>query len=1076
MMRKSFSFIDYINREWLSPAKIVESFGMDYAGSDAVSKVPLLFQYDEDWAFLSQFPPTMWTLALYWRYNEGLLQASESREQHSRKHVSAIKDWVPQLALLEGGNRHVFTGIPGKGIYVGYNKMFTNFEKPVKLTADYKAGTDYGYRPLANTSKDGPSIRDIDVFAKNPEDVKEYEGRKHHHRSQYKDGTVGMDMSRPERITPEFIDTLPDDDPLLAKVRGKTVEEKKKKLKEEPPHSMAGMPTMSKKTATKMIQTWIRAQGLGLLGGLKVGDNIPDPITGGQLRIVELGPPRSITKYWPSHVGKDDGASWQTPDGQQVGGQPRELSVPIVEREIGPWYTTKDPEDKDENLRKWKPASKIKIPVLLTSTLLPTVPMTPEQKEAFAKRGIGGSGEDEEDEVPSKKRNDAGSGMTTVLNLLNNADLLAPEQMQHLQDNKRDQMHVLARQADKGDFDKKFGDPHSVKYYNVGWTVNKASTGMFPHNLSKEQMKKVIEEYVPENSKKLQHAPKSPCTTIKGDNTHMPGCSGGGLEGEAYEGIVSYMKAALGYKDAPSRGGRVRHDITSAVLQMMELALPDLVRTCAILLALRLNDPTMGIYDPDLGLTNLNPDFINKPESTRTRRVRFASKFARELEQACLIDTSYGTRRTRKKLAAQGKGGRREVSYTNQGEEEDREGNLTGAETGRERADDRERQLAGDDVGGQKHVWKTHEPENIARAGWLVPRFGNFADSYLNSKRNEIATKAGAEFNIASQRAKVAMKRASAIKETYIEEAERELTATVADPAERRRRATEEVDKTFRDRLIKDFPDLYGDLTNSQMQDALNAAKERGKYALGSDEDEQDAEREEEIIAHGGVTRDMMNQLIEQNIDFLNNILKFEEGDIYGVVYDEDQNPSVGIIDGGDEITIEELAKKIKRPEDVNTFLSKGLNLPREAINDYFVKFWMAIAKETLKPVSQEQAILDAQKLGYSPTEAGSPAKKPEDAQQSQAPQQPQVRTAAKDIRDLIDYIYEPEKPGESSQQVGATIRTLLQGLTGQKVALKNYFDQILQRILSLPKPTNKDRTVAHLIGDFLDDDAPAKI
>jgi hypothetical protein len=1074
-MIRPFSFIDYVSKDWLSPTNsLFREFGdgSDYAGSDAVSKVPLLFHFDQDWAFLSQFPPTYWKQALHWRYNTGLLQASQAREEHPNKHVNAIKDWAPEVVLGKRGKEIHFTGLEGKGIYTGYNKMFTEFEKPVKRDTGYKAGVDYGYQPLANTSEDGPPLRNVDVFAKTPNDVRHHNGETHYHANDYKDGKIGMDLSRPQIIDNEFIDSLPDDDPFLAKIKGGgTAAEKKAKLKEEPPHSLAGMPVMRDKQAAEMIQTWIRAQGLGLLGELKAGDKVPDPLTKGELTITQTSSPKSILESWPASVGKNKG-QWTTPNGQQVIGQEKPLNVPVINRTIH-YYTV------DESGNKLPQSKTYQMPVLLTTTILPKFQLTDQQRQQFADR--------------TENKAQKSGAVTDVDNLLKNWDLLAPEQIKDLKDNQLTQLQVLARQDHKKDFDKKYPNHRAAEYYTIGMNVNKASKGLFPHNLSSEQMQKVAEEYFPEDSKKLQHTPKYPCATKKGDTTHLPGCNGGGLQGEAYEGIVDYMKDNLGYN--PSRGGSfVKNNPKAGVLQMMEGALPQLIDFAASQLVARLNDAEMGIYDPDLGLTGLSPDLINKPESARHRRISWVKRFARELEQASLLDTKYGTRRIRNKMGSMGMGQGHELSYDKIGgdEEETGGGNLGNEKefahqkAAWQRGDDSDEPESGTPsrtphgtpgTPGNR-TWKAASDESVARPGSLLPKISYYTDKLFQPLRNTIGEKISPEYKKYADDLKNALKRLPSIKETMLEEKERELASKIADPVKRREQAERDVDENFTpEELKKRFPDMYVSIKPSDLKDAVGAARHYGKYAAKPGDKDEEGPTNQDDVTEGGVPRKTMNQLLDNNIDFVEKLLKYGSGDMYGIEkHKETKDLVVQMV--AENLTIQELSKEIATPESLKVFIENDLKLGRKGANDYFVKLWMALSEEQKNPITQQQAITIAQKLQLSPTEVTQKelAQQPIPINQQQQQQPQQTRTAAMNVRDLVDYIYEPEQPGENKQQIVSKIRNWLGGIdAAYKPSLKSYYDKLMARMNQQPKLSEKDHLVIQLIGDFLEDE-PAKI
>lgn len=803
------------------------------------------------------------------------------------------------------------------------------------------------------------------------------------------------------------------------------------------------------------MQMWVRAQGLGLLGQLNPGETIKDPLTGQNLTIVGVESPAEMNGHWKGAVGKDDGSVGVDPSGQQIRGHKKEVTVPVVEKYVYPWYTI-----NAAGKRVNRPGGNTKMPVLLSQVMLPRFPMSGDQKEMMKKRNAGSSegGADE---------------------LLRNIDLLSPEQIQYLKDNSMDQLHAAAYQASKGKFQQKY-DKTLHMNYNMGWDATNHTAGLNPHHLTKEQMQRVIKEYVPETSTRLQHESKFLNNRTPGcvRGAEILGCSGGGLLGEAYEGIMAYMVAKLGYDPKTGRGNKGSY----GSVQMMEAALNPLIQACAYKLALKLNDEEMGVYDEELGLTNLHPDFINNPKGPWSRRVNYAREFARELEQTSLFDSKYGTRRSRKKSAESGMGQGREISMSDLGGQTDGDwaGNAAHAGLERKASDEfgdeddegtratkeRDRVLQG---GGDKERtgWMQPDVDKIARKGWLGPSgLGKEFDYLLNGVRHEIAKYAGTEFAEAVYRAKEAIRRAPAMWEHLVTEKERELTATIASPSKRRKEAEKQVDASFQKDLVKLEPDLYAPLTQAEMEDVMKNYKKKHKRAAVNDK----PETEEEILANGGVSRDIMGQLVELNTDFLESILKYGSGNMYNLEKTKGGDPRPEIVEP--EFTVAEFAKEFPSPEALKNFIENDLKLGRDGVNDYFVRLWMAIANEKKTPVDQNQAIQVAQKLGYSPVEATQPT--PEPVEQPTAPAQPaaagqDVRVAAKGIDDLITYINQPEQPGENKAQVATKIRELLKKATAHdKPTLKRELDKLVMKSQQQDVMNKKDEAIIWILGGFL--------
>jgi hypothetical protein len=78
---------------------------------------------------------------------------------------------------------------------------------------------------------------------------------------------------------------------------------------------------------------------------------------------------------------------------------------------------------------------------------------------------------------------------------------------------------------------------------------------------------------------------------------------------------------------------------------------------------------------------------------------------------------------------------------------------------------------------------------------------------------------------------------------------------------------------------------------------------------------------------------------------------------------------------------------------------------------------------------------------------------------------------ACQDIHELIDYLYEPQQPGETPLEMRQKIRTWLQRLGQQKGALKPFFEQMMDRIFKQPRIDKKEQIIIHLFGDFLEEE-----
>lgn len=79
---------------------------------------------------------------------------------------------------------------------------------------------------------------------------------------------------------------------------------------------------------------------------------------------------------------------------------------------------------------------------------------------------------------------------------------------------------------------------------------------------------------------------------------------------------------------------------------------------------------------------------------------------------------------------------------------------------------------------------------------------------------------------------------------------------------------------------------------------------------------------------------------------------------------------------------------------------------------------------------------------------------------------------ACKAIHELIDYLYEPQGPDETPEQVIQKLRTWLQRLGEQKGALKPVFEQMMDRISKQPRINKKEDIIIFFVGNFLEEES----
>lgn len=577
MFIKPFAFADFVEKSWplwkfqaLNTAKgtILEKLededaGYAYAGNQ--TKIPVLWGKD-DYKFLSQFPPKLWGRALSWRYNEGLLEAAKLREKNPENSLDDISDTRDQLVFEEdAGRKYVFSNV-----WTGLKSLIERMEKPIKYHAEHNP-------PGVETGT--PGLKDID-----PWETDENHPR---HPSKYKHGLMDYDITNPVEVTDEYIDSIPDNeiniDPSTPQdQRPAAIAKARAAMKKSRHHTFSGMTVLKRgPVVSRMIASWLRAQGLGLLGS--VPQQIEDPITG-QLTPVILDKPSNINGQWRDHVGEENG------------GIP--LAVPTIKRRLN----MKVYNSKGEEI----PYGDVAMPVLNPTKLLPRiVNFTPEQREKIAKRrgfdpansdpkkgcpGVNYSGmswQELESVCINAKR--AGSPQD-VYTFLKNFDILNQEQIEHVKKNQRDVLHLAysrfgnrtascaackgTRKTADGNICPECGGTgkdtwsQPTNHYVLGWQPNKAGREIVPSDMKPEDLARAVEKYYNE------------------------------LYAEASKGIDNFIRYARGNENRERL-------LPDDVLDMVQNTHDNLASVCAALLGLNLNHPNMGIRDPAVGLTNV---------------------------------------------------------------------------------------------------------------------------------------------------------------------------------------------------------------------------------------------------------------------------------------------------------------------------------------------------------------------------------------------------------------------------------------------------------------------------------------
>ena len=459
---KPYSFSDFVDRSWdmwksfaLHDAfeaarkiqlKVIEENedASSYAYAGNVSNMPILWDAD-DYKFLSQFVPEDWPKALTWRYNEGLLLASEAREEHPEKSIENIKSEVPVLTINKDKN-----DTRNKGWREYYN-VWTGMKELVrKLEAPHREHSEHmpqSYHPklgpvpkAMGEQKPGPGLKDIDPWETDVSSPKH-----HSHYLNAGGGVYNYDLSDPVRVSDEDIDNIPINQievpsTIPADKIAEYIAKKKRAMKKNRHHTFAGFSVLqSGPTASKKIHDWRKAQGLGLLGD--VGNTFTDPLTGKQLPVTY--PTLDKTKgIWSSHAG---------PVRKDI----NRLKLPVITRTLNYKDFDKDGNEKGgKKATKNKPAvaapvhHDVEMPVFMPGTTLPRIPsngkfaLTMAQREEFARRRgwwpskagkdcagkyeLGMSYEQAAEVCPAAFKAGAPG---TITSLLANIDILAPEQI-----------------------------------------------------------------------------------------------------------------------------------------------------------------------------------------------------------------------------------------------------------------------------------------------------------------------------------------------------------------------------------------------------------------------------------------------------------------------------------------------------------------------------------------------------------------------------------------------------------------------------------------------------------------------
>lgn len=1068
-------FKDFLNKDWTiwkyKALREASKGAAKYAGGYGTPRVPIPTD-DEDYAFLSQFHPEVWSQALKWRYNEGLLNASSAREEGDKSYNN-ISNEAKSISFIipkrSGGfiKRVYYNAYDGK-IYTGLRNLFEKLEKPVKYYDDYKVRSEGN--PYNPQTPEGPGL---DTISKGGKPWEEYLG-----------GLYDVDLTNPLKINTDLVDELPDDHPWLTRVSDDP-QEAREKLKKAPPHSFAGMPVMQQDTASKIIAMWIKSQALGLLGSAK---NAKDPITGKKLEINGKTTPYEIYAKWPRQVGRDDGIQWeQKNQGYPIQGakaQAIKLEVPYTTRQIQ--YADYDENGNFINSER----EEVRIPVLTPGKLFPLITPTEEQRQAIKQRRS------------ANKSTSTDTGQIGDLDkLLQNWDLISDSQKKDFIEGEISLQDVLLKKyvpkkdgsgeiidVEETDWDEEDvegegyedeiddvgGGRKSVKgtpFYTMGWTPNKLQRGRVNLNMTKEQLEKVLEEYYPGDSQKLK---------ITNKRWHSDGVCNelgfvDGLLGEACRGVTYFMKHSLGWKgykaNRRSEGpGKFSHpDQKSSILTMMEKALNSIIPTAASLLALNLNHPLMGIWAPEDGLSTLHPELRNDSgaKTAQAWRMQYAYNFARDIAQAGL--EGHPSRRQRRK----GKGF--ELQDVPSGEDQDSLIDTlqdTSGEKDRESIEYLRAVAKAEKLRAIPRVWQIPSQEEASRPGWIVPEFSSRLARLLNTKRQEISSmidsKAGT--SLADNVTQIArtMIAVAETQEALADEELKNLQRQGKDLSNLTKKDQEalkaRVEELLPDALRKNNPELFGKMGGGAIAELISKANQGGQ-------DDGIWSALDRII---GTQR---NALIVYNKNFLNQLLQGKESAMQAVDIGENspmfwgqyQNYEVpeGVTPQISEEGRYNLAKLTRQIYDSKKYpknivdLFQTMGFRKEDADEYAVQLIIKMASLGGQNVSPEDAIALAKELGLDPMQANK-------AQQSQSQTQ-QINydlTKIKEIKKLGDYILAPYNPSEGNEdQLFKKIFTAISKFREEEVMgyLNKWFES-LQSKGSNYQWTIKDRVLYRIM------------
>lgn len=1065
-----FNFKNFLESDWLKwKNKILreaeEETAAKFPGGNATLRQPILFDED-DWRFLSQFPPQLWTRALNWRYGDGLLSASEARERSRDKKYASVPNKQDVEIEDNNGKKYIF-----RGIYAGLRDLMRKLERPVITHAGYKPNKDE--IPYEIEDVEGPSLDELDFDAPDEKTVRP----DHKHPSEYKGGVYDMDLTKPIKLSQAFVDSLPSNHYLLTNIEPMSEEDPKAekkaraKLMKMYAHSFASMPAMREEVAREQLQNWIRLMGLGLLG------NVPKAMTDHSGKSLEVQGrtnglnPSEFVSAWPGQVGREDDVKWEDPEGGMVKARQIPLKLPYVRRNITWWEVSGDKEPVQKG-------GEFALPVLLPGKLMPLINPTAEQREALIKRrSEGGKG--------------GGTGQVGELRqVLDNWDLMSPDQQAKLEDDSLTLTQLAARKMAPG-YKDKFGGEEKRRgedfYTGGGWHAQKGQRTRGSLNMTKDQLELVLREYLPGNSTKL---------TIPHGSWDNEVCAGqNGFMGEACRGVTYFMRSKLKWKghESKSRSGKPgKFDMAQgSVLKMMEAAYPEIINVAAALLSLEANDGKIGIYAPEDGLNENRPELGTEEGKYNASMHRMGKAFnlARDLAQAAM----YGGQSRRQR--GKGKG----FELTGQGGEQ--EGPQFGDDIrapslkDKEDIEARRARFAQDGQTAQPRTWYAYRQDVATRPQWLVPTLTPELSKYLETLRQEIKSRVDgvAGTNYANNITKIA-DLAMMIDDTSNKMIEVELKKLEdrgvldlkKDDSSRVKELLSSAIKPgeLEEKLRQDYPDAFGKMTEKRIQELIGSRK--GNEGIGSPEDAdvvskqstampEQIERIIDALADSGYIEKF--DLSGTNINkFLKPLFAGRPGTPYGVYLGDnkmtDDMEFLGVQRNqelpGDEPEVAAITDNPLSPDEVGQKLSGEfksvqnlfalMGFSKQEAAKYVPQFLQAVYK-----IDANEAQRQAQGMGYPVSGVTVPSTAIPSAGVPATP----MGMAASVVDTIGQWILSDEN--DTKANVSKKLKEILQ--SGQMTAndLKPFYSQLYKKVqgkLSTgQQPTDKDYILIQLLG-----------